>query len=215
MTDNANGAADPGASAAQSYSITFVNESSKEQDFMIYQSLAEKTGLAWFAEPIRIGGNRKFEWRETFGFVWANMPKFAPGSVFIAEETVPASVDYNNNIEFSRQGSNFFFQNANDKGGKGNLTIKTTDLVPAGMVALGLSMQNAPMFAYEAETNRTNIITVGAIEYWIVAGNFKQGEVLDLKQIENNCRVKFPPNIFAVKATLDANGTWTLENEIG
>lgn len=216
MTDDTQKAADPDANnPAQSYSITFVNESSAKQDFMIYQRIGQRACLAWFAEPVRTGGNRKYEWRETYGFVWANMPKFAPGNVFVAEETVPASVDYNNYIEFSRRGSDFFFLNANDKGRKGILSIKTTNLVPSRMVALGLSMQNAPMIAFEAGSNLIAEFYVEGLEYWIAAGDYKPGEILDIEQIENKCLVKFDPNIFAVKATLKANNEWTLENEIG
>lgn len=83
------------------------------------------------------------------------------------------------------------------------------------MVAIGLSMQNAPIFAFEANPNLIHVITVGASEYWIAAGSYKQGEILDIERIENKCRVRFDPNIFAVKATLDEDNKWTLENEIG
>lgn len=216
MTDETEAAADPDANnAAQSYSITFVNESSNEKEFMIFVRIRSPTDLAWFAEPVRVGANRKVEWRETFGFVWGKMPKPDSGGVFIAEETVPASVDYNNNIEFTRQGSDFLFQNANDKGQKGDLTIRTTGLVPSGMVAIGLSMQNAPIIVLEADPNMTYLMAVGALEYWIAAGHYIHDGIVNMKVIGDKCRVKFPPNIFAVKATLEANGTWTLENEIG
>lgn len=46
--------------------------------------------------------------------------------------------------------------------------------------------------------------------YWVTAGDFEQGEVLDVTEIANAAAVVFPPGVFAMTAVLGANNTWTV-----
>lgn len=199
------------------YSITFQNQSGSNLDFLIFQQPPagpDLGTLAWFVKPIPIGGDCKFEWRQTYEFVWGETGHLSPGEVFRVAQTVGADLKYTNAIELTRQGSAIVFTNAKSEQPAHGFKITVSSLVPANMVSVGLGMAGRPFFVRQALPNLLYQFMVDPPVYWIAAGSFRQGEVLDLEAIDK-FQVKFEPNIFNVTATYDADGNWKLKNDLG
>jgi hypothetical protein len=47
-------------------------------------------------------------------------------------------------------------------------------------------------------------------EYWIAFGNFTTGETIDSSSMTNPAQIVFPPNVYSMTATLNADDTWTI-----
>jgi hypothetical protein len=199
------------------YSITFQNQSGSDLDFLMFQQPPpgpDFGALAWFAKPIPPGGNSKFEWRRTYEFVWGETGHLSPGVAFRAAQTVGADLKYTNAIELTRQGSAIVFTNAKSEQPAHGFNISVSSLVPANMVSVGLGMAGRPFFVRQALPNLRYQFMVDPPVYWIAAGSFQEGEVLDVEAIDK-VQVKFEPNIFNVTATYDADGSWKLKNDLG
>lgn len=47
-------------------------------------------------------------------------------------------------------------------------------------------------------------------QYRVAFGNCEPGVVLEVFEINNTAQVEFPPNIYAMKVTLNMDNTWTV-----
>lgn len=74
------------------------------------------------------------------------------------------------------------------------------------MVGIGLS--NAATFAVPAQPN-VNLVFTPHPEYWVTAGTFTHGQVLDIEEITNEVAVPFDAT-FTMTAVLDSQNNWTV-----
>ena len=69
-------------------------------------------------------------------------------------------------------------------------------------------MSNAGTFAVPAQPN-TNLVFTPHPEYWVTAGTFTSGQVLDIEEITNEVGVPFD-GTFTMQAVLDSRNNWTV-----
>lgn len=70
-------------------------------------------------------------------------------------------------------------------------------------------MSGKGTFVTQAQPNLHLVFTPHP-RYWIAAGTFTEGEVLDQETITNAAEVAFPANVYAMQAVLAADNTWTV-----
>ncbi|HEU5475596.1 MAG TPA: hypothetical protein VFV67_33560 [Actinophytocola sp.] len=170
--------------------------------------------LAWLVAPAWPGTTVTFEWTLDYSFQWSQTGTLKPGVVFRAQQIRPADPESlnSNQIQFDYLQNAFTFLPGNAIGTPqlGSLYIRELSGIPANTAMVGIGMSNAGTFAVPAQPN-TNLVFTPHPEYWITAGTFTHGEVLDIEQITNEVGVPFDAT-FAMSAVLDSQNNWTVSS---
>jgi hypothetical protein len=199
------------------YSLTVTNNSTQFRDLCVYQKpvdlgVPNVMSLAWLTAPAWPGTTVKFSWSLDYCFVWSQTGTLKPGVTFLAQQTEPADPDdlNSNQIVFGYSQGAFDFMTGSASGTPqlDSLYIRELSTVPAGAATVGIGMSNAGVFAVQAEPN-INLVFTPHPEYWITAGDFEHGEVLDIEQITNEQQVDFS-GTFDMTAVLGPTNTWTV-----
>lgn len=201
------------------YTLQVTNNSTQYQDLCIYQKqpdldVPNALSLAWLAAPAWPGTTVTFNWSLDYSFVWAQTGSIKPGVMFQPQQTVPADPDSlaSNQIQFDYRNGAFTFMPGSALGVPqlGSLYIRELSGIPANVACVGIGMSNAGTFVAPAQPN-FNLIFTPHPEYWLTAGTFEQGEVLDVEEITNEISVPFD-GTFSMKAVLDAQNNWTVSS---
>lgn len=201
------------------YSLTVTNNSTQFQDICVYQKpvdlgVPNAVALAWLTAPAWPGTTVTFTWTLDYNFVWSQVGSLKPGVTFKAQQLLPADPESMaaNQIQFDFRNSAFTFVHGNAQGAPepGSLYIRELDSVPPDAAAVGIGMSNAGTFVVQSQPN-TNLVFTPHPEYWIAAGTFTQGEVLDIEEITNQAKVPFD-GTFDMNADLSAKNLWTITN---
>jgi len=199
------------------YSLTVINNSTQFQDLCVYQKpvdlgVPNAMSLAWLTAPAWPTTTVTFSWSLDYCFVWSQTGSLQPGVTFKAQQTWAANPDdlTQNQVLFNFDNDAFTFQAGSAAGTPqlGSLYIRELSSVPVGTATVGIGMATAGVFAVQAEPNM-NLVFSPHPEYWITAGTFEQGEVLDIEQITNEAPVPFN-GTFDMVATLSSQNTWTV-----
>lgn len=197
------------------YSLTVTNNSTQFQDLCVYQKpvdlgVPDAMSLAWLTAPAWPKTTVTFTWSLDYNFVWAQTGVLKPGVTFQAQQTMPADPDdlNANQIQFDFQDGAFTFVEGAAVGTPklGSLYIRELSAVPTGTATVGIGMSNAGTFAVQAQPNM-NLVFTPHPEYWVTAGTFTAGEVLDIEEITNEAAVPYD-GTFAMYAELDASNLW-------
>lgn len=201
---------------ATTYNLIFKNNSDQVGDICVYQTDPNikdpyVMSLAWYAKRTNPDVTDKFTWTIDYCYVWDETGELIPGVTFEASQTVGGDLKENNSIEFTKENGAYQFDNlVTDKDYNGTLHIQCDDTVPPKEAAVGIGMSGAGTFVRQAEPNMGFSFTPHP-QYWVTFGNFEQGQVIDITQISQVGQVQFPPNVYSMTATLNADNTWTVE----
>ncbi|WP_026422364.1 hypothetical protein [Actinokineospora inagensis] len=197
------------------YSLTVTNNSTQYQDLCVYQKpvdlgVPNALSLAWLTAPAWPGTTVTFTWALDYSFVWAQTGSLQPGVTFRAQQTIGADPDSltNNQVQFDYRRGAFTFVPGPAVGTPqlGSLYVRELSGIPANTATVGIGMSNAGTFAVQAQPN-TNLVFTPHPEYWITAGTFTAGQVLDIEQITNEAEVPYD-GTFAMTATLSSSNVW-------
>ncbi len=201
------------------YSLTVTNNSTQFRDLCVYQKpvdlgVPNAMALAWLAAPAWPGTTVTFDWELDYCFVWSQTGSLKPGVTFKAQQTLSADPDNLNANQtlFDYRAGAFLFSPGNAAGTAelGSLYIRQLPSIPTSTATVGIGMSNAGVFAVEAQPN-INLVFNPHPEYWVTAGTFEQGEVLDIEQITNVAAVPFD-GTFDMNATLTSTNTWQISS---
>jgi hypothetical protein len=201
------------------YSLTITNNSTQYQDLCVYQKpvdlgVPNAMSLAWLTAPAFPGTTVKFTWALDYSFVWSQTGSLKPGVTFEAQQIVPADPDNLNSnqvlFDYSRGAFTFAPGNASGTPQLGSLYIRELSTIPTAAATVGIGMSNAGVFAVQAEPNM-NLAFTPHPSYWIAAGTFQHGQVLDIEQITNEQEVDYN-GTFNMAAVLDATNIWTVKS---
>lgn len=209
----------PGAPGAVTYELVVTNNSTQFQDLCVYQTpvdlgVPNALSLAWLTAPAWPGTTVTFSWTQQYNFVWGDTDVIVPGSTFRAGQVWPADpadpaqqqvlLDYASGAYTFRQGQ----ATANPQAG--SLYIRELAGLPVGdEAAVGIGMSGAGTFVVPAQPN-VNLVFTPHPRYWITAGTFDTGQVLDIEQITTSAQVDFPSGVHSMNATLGSDGNWTV-----
>jgi hypothetical protein len=204
------------APTTRQYSLTVTNGSTRDLDVALYQrsvdlGVPDARPLAWLTRSSSPHSEVAFNWSLDYSFVWAETGTLQPGVVFAVEETVPADPNdlSSNQVEFDNHQGELTLVPVSDPGAEvGNLYVRVSAAVPPDIFAVGIGMSDAPVFAVSAQPN-SNLVFHANPEYWIAAGMFTAGQVVDPDRITSQVQVTFD-GAFAMKAELQDNGDWVV-----
>ncbi|MBR7628940.1 RhiA [Aeromonas popoffii] len=194
------------------YTISFINNSTDTRSFLCYQKdpdigVPNAVSLAWFAKTTRPNTHVDFSWKINYSFIWSETGLLKPGVRFVASERVDADLLNENDIIFNQDNGAYGFINLSGTGKEGSLAIHTSTGFPPNKASIGIGMSGSGTFAVQARPN-DNVVFTPHPEYWVAFGNFMPGQVLDISQISNTARVKFPPNVYAMTVIIDDSFEW-------
>lgn len=208
------------------FSIVFVNKSGRAGTVCLYQGAPslhlrpdagegnELYTLAWFCKKTNPNTRVKFGWDFKFHFVWDDLIDMVPGRVVDAGEIVDAGDGFygeGKGIRLSKKNGAYQFGETFETGRPGYL-IQTDSTVPKREAVVGIGMAGAGTFVRPVHINYMYEFTPrGPLEYHIAFGDFETGQILDLEKLTCHTQVDFPPNVYSMLVTLNADDTWTVE----
>ncbi|MBR7836867.1 hypothetical protein KDL01_26550 [Actinospica durhamensis] len=211
------------ASAAQvpagQRQLRVVNNSSRFFDLCVYQTPVESGGggvlpLAWLTKPAWPTTTVTFDWRETYDFVWGDAGDVVPGSTFEAGQIWPADLNdpvlQQVRLEYDRGAFTFERRTVTGQPTPGSLYIQEAASVPpARGDTVGIGMSGAGMLIVPTQPN-FNLVFTPRPAYYVAAGTFVTGQILDLSEITSAAPVVFPPDVTSMVATIGLDERWTV-----
>ncbi|WP_432726770.1 hypothetical protein [Variovorax sp. W6] len=195
------------------YSVTVNNHASHSAYFMVFQNdptqLAPNAlSLAWFARFSNPGPTSrvKFQWSVDVGFAWAETGDLQPGVQFTPTETYEPSGS-NNKITLD---CNRTYQFMNPARGpeQSRLYLAQSTAIPAkSAAAVGVTMGGSTVYAVQARSGQ-NLTFSPHPKYFIAYGDYEEGDVIDVSAINNPLELPYPPGVYALTTTLNADGSW-------
>jgi hypothetical protein len=186
-------------------------------DFCVYQrppdSVMPNAGsLAWLVMTAHRGTTLHFTWTVDYSFLWAQSGILQPGVPFEASQIIPADLSTNNQVVFDYAEGAYLFEEGIIPGitpEQGTLYVQTSPVVPANDASVGIGMSGAGTFAAQAEPGMVATFTPHPA-YGLAAGDYTQGEVIDIEHITDPVAIEFPDGQYVMTATLDGENLWTV-----
>lgn len=201
------------------YSVTLVNSSNRPWKFFVYQTpppdAAEAVSLAWIASPFRlqIGAKITFNWEISYQFMWAESGVLQPGVTFDAVAMKDANLVTANTANFTLTNNSPNLSDPAGGGTSGTLTINDGPNVPPNQYSVGVAMSNKGAFAVDADANLEHFFTPNPM-YWVCAiDEIEEGQVMNIKNIAQCAKFKFPSGVFSMTGTLNSKNLWEFANE--
>jgi hypothetical protein len=202
------------------YSLTIFNNSTQFQDLCVYQKpvdlgVPNAVSLAWFTAPAWPNTTVTFTWTLDYSFMWSQTGSLKPGVTFEAQQVVAADPNdlTSNQIQFDFRDGAFTFVPGPAAGNAetGSLYIGQQGGVAPKTAMVGIGMSNAGTFAAEAQPN-INLVFTPHPEYWVTAGTFTQGQVVNIEEITNEAEVPYD-STFSMQAVLGSDNLWTVSSQ--
>lgn len=192
------------------YQLTLVNNTATFGTFCLYQggSGTMASSLAWFTKNAAPTSQITLTWGIDYSFVWGETGVLEPGVVFNATQTWPADLTTQNIVTLTMVNQTVTFTDLRSGGQAGTLSIAAGSSIPPGMLSVGTGMSGRATLATQVSPNMQYIFQPHP-HYYVAFGDFQAGQVLDPATMTNAFEVVFPPNIFSMTVTLNADGTWT------
>jgi rhizosphere induced protein len=197
--------------------LQVVNNSPNPQTFIVFQQALELPGvlpLVWFSRYGYPQTAITFDWDQSYQVSVAQTGALVPGVVFNATQTIPIdpSSAQANTATLTYQPSGFAFLPPTGTSGLPPGTVRVVEdaTIPENSGSFAYGQSGAPVFAAQAMPNFTSQYTTGSQQYWVAAGDFTQGQVLDPNAVTLAVAVPFDPGTTSMTATLNADNTWTV-----
>ncbi len=194
------------------YTLSVMNDSTQAGSFCIYQELPDTnigniTTLAWLAKAAHPTTRLDFEWGLDYDFVWAKTTQLRPGTVVKTSQAWDANLSTTNQVDFDYTNGAYTFANQSQGGYEGNLYINQTQRVRTAEASVGIGMSGKGSFLVESQPNMKIVLTPKPT-YWLVFGQFKEGEVLDISKVTKTaCKLEFK-GTNNMNVVLKSDNTW-------
>lgn len=198
------------------YTLEVRNNSTSVQDFVVYQSdpnlnANNASTLAWFVAPLKANARTDLSWNPDYSVSLSDSADLKVGAVYRPAQTLPVSpgAPGDDGVDLSYIGGVLGMDRAKSLDqSKGTLSLEEPRKIPRDDGSVALGMAGRPAFAWKAEPNHTLRFTPHP-EYWITAGDFTQGEVINPQTVSNPLPLHFGKEA-ALKVTLHEGGHWTV-----
>jgi hypothetical protein len=212
------------APAGTQYVLDVVNETEDFHDFCVYQvdpdiGDPDVMSLAWLTKGAEKGTGLQFTWTIDYTFIWSETGPLVPGATFSASEIWPADPSIVGvcdgktpgnqvGLTFHQDHQTYEFTSTATKGAeKGSLYVAEDGTLPSDRASVGIGMGGSGTFAVQAKPNLHVAFTPHPV-YYLMAGSFKKGEVLDIGVYSDSVNIEFDHGVFEKKAILQADNTW-------
>jgi hypothetical protein len=197
------------------YTLTVKNESNSQTEYAVYQTdpgfPSVAVPLVW--EDVRVKANAEtgLSWNADYSLSWSNSADLKPGSVYHPVQTLPVSpgVVREDGAELTDTHGVLGMHRASPpKQADGTLSLEELSTVPRGDASVALGMSGRPASVLKAEPNQTLYFTPHP-NYWIKAGTFTEGEVINPRTGSEPLRLNFGTK-GAITITFHKGGHWTV-----
>jgi hypothetical protein len=199
----------------EKYQLNFLNNSSRGGYAAIFQKLPDTYAgnwipLAWFTKACNPSTEINFTWSLDYSFVWGETGALKPGIIFKASQTVEADLNMGNQITLDYNEYGYLFSEpASFSQAQGKLVINTTGRVPNNKATLGVGMSGNGSFVIQATPNYA-FEYIPHPTYYIVFGDYVQGQVMDSTHFTKAKKIVFDNNEYTKSVTLNSDNTWTV-----
>jgi hypothetical protein len=207
---------------ASNYSVTVTNNSTTFTNLAVYQTLGgytpDQLPLVWLSRPSAPSTDTTFNWDTSYQVYWAQTGGINVGIYVEPNQMLllgPANpfASPGNGIVLTNQNSVPQFANpvlGQFPAGTVGIACDAT-IPPGGQLAIGYAQSGAPAYVAPTAPNYQTTFDVSSATYWLVAGSFyNAGEAINPTTISNAIQLKFPPGVYSLHATLNADGTRTI-----
>ncbi len=167
-------------------------------DVCVFQELPDTNAskvltLAWLTKRVHHNTQLVFDWTLDFNFNWGKTGYIGSDrrAHFQASQVIPANLSTQNQISFNYENGAYQFkdpgQNSNSEN---NLYILQGPNVRSEDVLVGVGMAGAGSFVVGSQPNLKLIFHPKPV-YYVVFGDFIQGEVMDITELTNTHKVVF------------------------
>ena len=198
--------------------VLITNNSTSITNLVLYQDAKEwgvpnAQSLAWAVFPTHPG--------TSFTDTWGPEYMFTAGPTGVLKPGVTFAGAWNQFLNPFPGGDSALFQFDADNGYSfatptsacpdGQMCLQEDGSLPDdNSTSVGFNMgNNGTVFAVQASPN-TQLEFAPHPNYWVTAGTYVQGEVLDPNQLTNSAPIEFPTGVTTMTATLNADNTWTV-----
>lgn len=195
----------------QTYSLTVMNNSTMDGNICVYQQAPNVNvpgvlTLAWLSKRAHPGTSVTFSWSLDYNFVWSEQGDLRPGTTFKASQTViGADLTNYNQVGFDYDGA-YAFTEATKGPRTGSLYVMQGPNIPPQEAHVGIGMSGFGTFVVPAQPNIELYFTPHP-KYWVVFGDYEQGEVIDITQVTQARQVEFD-GAFDLNLTLNKQNLW-------
>lgn len=205
------------------YTLNVKNDSGEAWDFCVYQTNPEQDNnvselhvsvakniysLAWFSKAANPQTHLQFDWYTNFFLTWSDTGVLKPGIKFEASEMKPVTLgDTTENSTLLTIKNDAYTFADTYQAPVDRFTIEVDSVVPNNRVAIGVGMNGKAALATNALTG-ISFDFIPHISYWIVAGSFKEGEVIDLNAHSNAYKIVYADNVFEKDIRLTSVHEW-------
>ncbi|MEY9904852.1 hypothetical protein ABIA35_001068 [Catenulispora sp. MAP12-49] len=182
------------------YRLEVQNNSSGFTNFCMYQSVPDTNlgvqveTLAWFVELAYPTTTVTFDWTVDYSFCWSETGPLSPGVTFTASQVWAADPmnPVQQAVQFLRSNGAYTFERlaADPTRHAGDLYVEQGGDVPLRAASVGIGMSGTGTHAVQAQPNLHLVFTPHP-RYWIVAGEFEHGEVLDVAELSNALEIDY------------------------
>ncbi|WP_099067855.1 hypothetical protein [Nostoc linckia] len=203
------------------YTLTAINNSTNSTNICVFQQdpnigVSNVCSLAWFSKYAYQGTTVNFSWKLNYNFVWSVTGELKPGIPFNATQAPVAGLQNNNQIslDYDPIHDAYFFTPSSPITAppSGILRILETDNIPLKKASVGIGMDGKGTFVVEAQPNLTLNFTPHP-KYYILAGNFTQGQVLDISETTAALEVSFD-KVYQMTAILNEDNIWSIKSTL-
>jgi hypothetical protein len=195
------------------YSVTIHNNASEAACFMVFQNdptqwAPDAVSLAWLAKFSQPGPHSRtqFQWSADMGCSWAETGQLVPGVHFIASETYDC-IGGRNLITLDYNGT-YMLKNPTQGFDPARFYVAESAQVPTrSQVAVGITMSASTVYAVPARPQQ-NLTFSPRPRYFLAYGQYEEGQVIDISTVRNPLELCFPPGVYALTTTLNADGSW-------
>lgn len=194
------------------YTLNVQNNSTQTGSFCVFQeqpdiNLPGITTLAWLAKPAHPSTLLEFEWGLDYSFVWSKSTNLKPGTIVKTSQAWDANLSTMNKVKFDLSDGAYTFADQEQGAHEDNLYIEQTNRITSNDACVGIGMSGKGTFLVSSQPNM-NIIMTPKPTYWLVFGDFKEGEVLDTTKItETALRLEYK-GTRAMNVEFTGNNTW-------
>ncbi len=194
------------------YKLTVDVDSTITGDVCIFQeapntNVSRVLTLAWLSKRAHPGTKVEFDWTIDYNFNWGRVGDFEDRAQFKSSQVVPADLKVSNQISFDYQdGAYNFYDQKQNAATEDNLYIQQGGNVQSNQAYVGIGMSGAGSFVVPSQPNM-KIIFKPKPTYYLVFGDFTQGQLVDITELTSVYKVVFNGTTER-SVTLTGNNTW-------
>jgi rhizosphere induced protein len=204
--------------AASTSTVQIVNNSGQQTTAYVFVTTPnpQVQSTAWLAEQVFPGENNSLTWDTSTQLMWA-YSALEPGSTFEAQQVLsvpPAGPGQTGAVDLAQENGSYIMTSDQTSAvaPPGSLAVLSSPSVSVGSVSVAMGLSGAPALVAQAMPDFVNTFPTNGLTYWLSTSPFVQpGQVLPNYATYNAVQLDFPPGVGALTATLNADGTWTIQ----